>query len=64
MAHLKANKTRVDDEDRKRWKLYLTKRLYELGYRREDIINLFRFIDWVMRLPSGTILNKVEDCLC
>ncbi|WP_315787425.1 cytosolic protein [Fischerella sp. JS2] len=52
MAHLKAKETRQDDEGRKRWKLYLTKRLYEKGYYREDIINLFQFIDWVMRLPE------------
>ncbi|MEH2178127.1 hypothetical protein [Nostoc sp.] len=35
-----------------KWKLHLTKRLYKRGYQREDIINLFRFIDWVMRLPE------------
>ena len=22
------------------------------GYRREDVLNLFRFIDWIMRLPE------------
>jgi hypothetical protein len=33
-------------------KLYLTRRLYEQGYEREDVINLFRFIDWVMSLPE------------
>jgi flagellar biosynthesis/type III secretory pathway protein FliH len=52
MAHLKAKETRQNDQGRKRWKLDLTKRLYEKGYQREDIINLFRFIDWVMRLPE------------
>lgn len=29
-----------------------TKRLYEQGYQREDIINLFKFIDWLMSLPT------------
>ncbi|MBG1269596.1 cytosolic protein [Nostoc sp. WHI] len=52
MAHLKAKETRQDNRSRKRWKLDLTKRLYEKGYQREDIINLFRFIDWVMKLPE------------
>ncbi len=37
---------------RKKWKLILTRRLYEKGYGREDIINLFCFIDWVMSLPE------------
>ncbi len=27
-------------------------RLYEKGYEREDVINLFGFIDWVMSLPE------------
>ncbi len=52
MAHIKAKETRQDNEVRKRWKLYLTKRLYEKGYKKEDIIKLFRFIDWVMKLPK------------
>ena len=52
MAHIKAKETRQDNEVRKYWKLYLTKRLYEKGYQKEDIIKLFRFIDWVMKLPK------------
>ena len=51
MAHLKAVETKDDDERRKYWKLYLCKRLYERGYTREDVIQLFRFIDWLLRLP-------------
>lgn len=30
----------------------MTRRLYEQGYEREDVINLFQFIDWVMSLPQ------------
>jgi len=52
MAHLKAQETRQDRQKRKEWKLALTKRLYEKGYRRSDVINLFGFIDWVMSLPA------------
>jgi hypothetical protein len=29
------------------------KRLYELGYSRSDVLNLFKFIDWAMILPEG-----------
>jgi hypothetical protein len=39
--------------DRKAWKITLIKRLYELDYSRSDILNLFRFVDWVMILPEG-----------
>lgn len=28
------------------------KGLYERGYSREDVLELFRFIDWMMRLPE------------
>ena len=52
MVHLKAQETRGDDGARQRWKLSLTRRLYEQGYGREDVLRLFRFIDWVMQLPE------------
>ena len=36
--------------------------LYERGYEKQDIIELFRFIDWVMVLPedlSRQFINKI-----
>jgi hypothetical protein len=53
MTHLKTKETRQDAQVRKDWKFRLTRRLYELGYERQDILNLFRFIDWMMELPEG-----------
>ncbi|MCF7669329.1 MAG: hypothetical protein K9N48_06090, partial [Verrucomicrobia bacterium] len=35
----------------------LTRRLYERGYSKEEVLNLFRLIDWLMRLPDE---NEVE----
>lgn len=52
MAHLKASQTQRDRQERLRWKLSLTRRLYQLGYQRQDVLNLFRFIDWLMSLPD------------
>ena len=52
MAHLLAQQTRNDARGRFSSKLALTRRLYEQGYQREDVINLFQFIDWVMSLPT------------
>jgi len=52
MAHLKAQETRQERQERFEWKLAITRRLYEKGYEREDVINLFGFIDWVMSLPE------------
>jgi hypothetical protein len=53
MAHLKALETRGNQLQRKDWKLNLTRRLYEKGYERQDVLNLFRFIDWIITLPAS-----------
>lgn len=53
MAQLKALETKGDNEQRYIWKRRLIFRLYDRGYDRQKIINLFRFMDWVMKLPSG-----------
>ena len=45
MAHLKALETQADVTARKAAKWQLLRRLYEQGYARVDILNLFRFID-------------------
>jgi hypothetical protein len=50
MAHLKAREVR-DGAERKQWKLRLLWGLYERGYNREEILTLFRFIDWLLVLP-------------
>ena len=52
MAHLKAQETRHTPQARYNAKFALIRRLYERGYRREDVLKLFNFIDWVMRLPD------------
>jgi hypothetical protein len=52
MTHLKTQETKGDALDRKAWKFVLVKRLYELGYSRSDVLNLFKFIDWAMILPE------------
>jgi hypothetical protein len=52
MAHLKTRETQHDPNHRHFWKYYLIRHLYDRGYQRQDILNLFRFIDWMMRLPD------------
>ena len=52
MTHLKAQETKRNEPARKQWKLTLIKRLYERGYDRSTIINLFAFVDWLMILSS------------
>ena len=51
-AHLNTLQTRQDPEGRRVWKLRLVRSLYERGYQREDVQQLFRFIDWLMELPG------------
>lgn len=51
MAHLKTRATRRDPEDRLRWKTRLVRRLYEGGWQRKDVLELFWFIDWLLALP-------------
>ena len=52
LAHLQAQETRQDPNARLAWKLAILRQLYTQGYNREQIIGLFRFIDWVMALPA------------
>ncbi|WP_446010985.1 hypothetical protein [Candidatus Electrothrix sp.] len=51
-AHLKTQETRHDADGRKKWKLSLVRKLYEHGQKKEDVIRLFHFIDWMMALPE------------
>ncbi len=51
MAHLKAIEN-TDGPIRKRQKLKLIRMLYDRGYSRMDVLELFRFIDWLLILPK------------
>jgi Domain of unknown function (DUF4351) len=53
MAHLKAQQTSKNPEQRKAWKFSLIRRLYDRGLSEQDIRNLYKFIDWIMILPEG-----------
>jgi len=50
-AHLKTQATQHDPAERYRWKWRLLRGLYERGLTREDVVTLFHFLDWLMRLP-------------
>ena len=52
LAHLTARATR-DGESRKDWKLRLIRLMYERGYDKVDVLELFRMIDWILRLPPA-----------
>jgi hypothetical protein len=53
MAHLKVIETKNNVDQRKAWKFRLTRGLYEKGYDRQEILDLYRFIDWILALPES-----------
>jgi predicted DNA-binding ribbon-helix-helix protein len=53
MAHLKMQETKQDKPSRKIWKLRLIRQLHESGYNKDDILNLFHFIDYLLHLPKA-----------
>ncbi|MDJ0517120.1 MAG: hypothetical protein QNJ74_12990 [Trichodesmium sp. MO_231.B1] len=51
MAHLKTKITTSNLTEREQWKWQLVRSLYDKGLTKFDIINLFKFIDKMMKLP-------------
>jgi hypothetical protein len=53
LAHLaaQATKDKRSQERRRQRKFILTTMLYERGYGRQEVVDLYRFIDWVLTLP-------------
>jgi len=60
MAHLKALEVQ-DAFIRKRWKLRLIRLLYDRGYAYKDVLELFRFIDWLLILPQDLDKQFIEE---
>ena len=61
MAHLKAIETKKNNSLRKQWKTELTKLLYEKGYSKAEVLNLYSFIDWVLYLPEALEKAFLEE---
>lgn len=53
VAHLAALRTRRKPQQRSVAKWRLTKLLYQRQWDKQRIMNLYRVIDWIMRLPAG-----------
>jgi flagellar biosynthesis/type III secretory pathway protein FliH len=52
-AHLATLQTRHDPASRHQGKVRLIRELYDRGMSREDVLQLFRIIDWMMDLPQA-----------
>ena len=63
MAHLKAQQLKGPGKsvELKEAKLHLARLLFQRGYSREDVIKLYRFIDWIMRLPKSLQASFREE---
>ena len=61
VTHLKEGQTRNRIDDRRFWKLTLIRSLYEKGYTKDDILSLYRFIDWLVRLPKDIEEKLLDD---
>ena len=67
LAHLRMLATKRKPQERYAAKLTLAKMLYQRGYTRQNILELFRFIDWIMTLPHElaqqfkTELHELEE---
>lgn len=53
LAHIKAQDTARDPDARYAWKWRLARGLYHRGWSRQDVLELFRFLDWVLVLPEA-----------
>jgi hypothetical protein len=64
LAHLKTLETQKDPSSRQLWKVRIVKGLYERGFSKADVQQLFRFIDWMMELPhalKGLFWQEIEQ---
>jgi hypothetical protein len=61
MAHLKARES--DGEARKGWKLRLVRELYRRGYDRQQVLELFRVLDWMLQLPDALELEFKRELI-
>ncbi len=59
-AHLLTQVSKHDVQSRYDWKWKLTHMLYEKNYTRKQILNIYRFIDWLMVLPES-LSKKFND---
>ena len=60
MAQIRAKASR-DVETRKAWKFRLIRLMYDRGYARQTVLELFRVIDWMIQLPPRAEAAFLQD---
>ncbi|MBF0460909.1 MAG: hypothetical protein HQL87_05880 [Magnetococcales bacterium] len=63
LAHLQARKTKNQTENRYQVKWRLLRGLYQGGYSRQQVVDLFCFIDWVLHLPKEADSRLWEEII-
>jgi len=53
LAHRRTQETQSAPQERLQWKLRVVRALYQRGLSRQDVLELFRFVDWLMVLPES-----------
>src|SRR3990167_9691226 len=61
LAHISALKTKRNEQGRFVSKLALTRSLYDKGWDKAAILNLYTFIDWVMALSETFELQYIQE---
>jgi len=62
-AHLKTKATKDNPQERYTWKWTITKALYEKGFSAQDILNLYRLVDWLMMLPEDLTQQFTQNLI-
>jgi len=62
-AQLEALRTAGDMDHRLAVRLRLTRSLYESGYQKHEVIEAYRLIDWMMKLPAPQRLISREQII-
>jgi hypothetical protein len=63
MAYLKTLETEGNVQERYKWKKRFLLELYQRGLKRETILAIYKFVDWIMQLPNELekkIVNEVK----
>jgi hypothetical protein len=60
-AHILTKRTHKNPQDRYAAKFTVTRLLYRNGWDKQKVINFFRVIDWLMKLPKDLTINFKKE---
>lgn len=63
LTYLRLMETKNDNNKKLFWKKTLVKSLFRKGFTRNDIIELYNFIDWIVTLPKDLEIKFRDDII-